>query len=229
LIDPTGREPEGWSDNNKELADIFGLFGNGGNGFHQEFGNGSGGYSQLSYTLNEDYSHTVTSNKRIQSTNGNILTRTETAEIVSLSSNGEILSSTQFVVKSQAEITGKITSMNALDGMEVMRNEYGPFIEISRIKEEGVSVSELNKDLQNVVAVIQEKTRFNQKYDYIKEDAAEENFQISVAYLLTSSVLKLPTPARIIGGIGAAGAAYHNSTRDNRGRTVYTYPKYQTE
>jgi len=38
FIDPTGKSPEGWSNDNKDLANRFGLFGNGGESYSDRYG-----------------------------------------------------------------------------------------------------------------------------------------------------------------------------------------------
>jgi RHS repeat-associated protein len=188
------------------------------------------GFSQLSYTLHHNYSHTVSYHKELSTKEGNTVTRTVIDETITLSNRGEVLSTNRSTVTSQAEITGERTVSNPLDGMEVTTNVLGEFEEVSSIQDQDLAVENLSSDLQGVVGTIQENTEFNQRYDYIKEDAAEENFIISVAYG-TGAFLSKAAPASVkyAGGLIAAGAAYHNSTRDNRGRTVNTLPKVETQ
>ena len=113
--------------------------------------------------------------------------------------------------------------------MEVTTKVTGEFTEISSTEEQGLITPYLSNDLREVVGIIQEKTEYNQRYDYIKEDAAEGHFIISIVYGTGALFSKGPANAKYIGGLIMTGAAYYNSRRDNRGRTVTILPKIETK
>ena len=186
-----------------------------------------GGFSQLTYTFNENYSHTVKYHLETTrfSADNKSATRTIVDETVELSNTGEILGIETLTVHKEAKVEGVKDISNPLDGMEVETTVLGEWKEVESTFDASGNIESLSDDIQGVVSTIQENTEFNSRYDYIGKNAAEENFVVSLGYAAGTLLSKGPAWAKAAGGVLIATSAYNNATKDNRGRTVKTFPK----
>lgn len=187
------------------------------------------GYSTTSYTLNDDYSHSINYHKELTIKEGGVATRTITDEYIEISNDGKSVSISRSTVTLKADIIGETTIENPLDGDIVTTDRMGESSEVSSVQEWDLSVDDLSDNgTKETVSVISQNVEYNQRYDFIKEGASERAFVTSVVVGAGLVFSKIPKLGKFIGGGMVAAGNYYNANRDNRGRTVSTIHEIET-